>query len=343
MNKGAHDLILIKFGDWNDSLTGVGKEGRGESVWLSIAYAEAMREMAALMGCLSRADAQADYTRRRDAIAGAINAHAWDGQWYRRCYDDDARPIGSRENRFARIFMEPQCWALIAGIASPERASQLIDSCDRLLLTDLGYMLLSPPYTELDPSIGRISSMEPGIAENGTIYTHLNIWMILGLLRLGKADKAYDIFKRITPCSLSGPTDPKRNSSFLYANCYYGPQHKYRPFQQQFTWITGSYAWLNTVLINEWIGAKPDYAGLRVEPCLPTAWSEASIVRTWRGATYDIRVRNPHHLEKGRVELVVEGLLCPGNLLPDFADGKTHEVIATMLPLADSPMSSKSR
>ncbi len=340
-NKGAHGLVLIKFGDWNDSLTGVGKEGRGESVWLSIAYAEAMREMAALMGFLSRVDAQADYTRRREVIAAAVNDHAWDGQWYRRCYDDDGRPIGSHANRFARIFMEPQCWALIAGIASPERASQLIDSCDRLLLTELGYMLLSPPYTEFDPSIGRISSMEPGIAENGTIYTHLNIWMILGLLRLGKADKAYDVFKRITPCSLSGPTDPKRNSSFLYANCYYGPQHKSRPFQQQFTWVTGSYAWLNTVLINEWIGAKPDYAGLRVEPCLPTVWSEASIVRTWRGATYHIQVHNPHQIESGRVELVVDGKALPGNLLPAFADGKTHEVVATMLPRVGSQISSQ--
>ena len=331
-NKGANCLVLIKFGDWNDSLTGVGKNGRGESVWLSIAYAEAMREMAMLMGYLSRADAQADYIRRRDDIVAAINTHAWDGQWYRRCYDDDARPIGSHENRFARIFMEPQCWALIAGIADPERASQLIDSCDRLLLTELGYMLLAPPYTELDPNIGRISSMEPGIAENGTVYTHLNIWMILGLLRLGKADKAYDIFKRITPGSLSGPMDPKRNASFLYSNCYYGPQHKNRPFQQEFTWITGSYAWLNTVLINEWIGAKPEYGGLRIRPCLPSSWPEVSIARNWRGATYRIQIRNPHGLESGRVELVVNGKFLPGDLLPAFADGKTHEVVATMLP-----------
>ncbi|HEY1787984.1 MAG TPA: hypothetical protein VGJ73_07510 [Verrucomicrobiae bacterium] len=342
-NKGEHGLCLIKFGDWNDSLTGVGKEGRGESVWLSIAYAEAMREMAGLMEHLSRPEARNDYSRRRDAMVAAINTHAWDGQWYRRCYDDEAHPIGSHENRFARIFMEPQCWALIAGIADPERAAQLIDACDRLLLTEVGYMLLSPPYTELDPAIGRISSMEPGIAENGTIYTHLNIWMILGLLRLGKADKAYDVFKRITPCSLSGPEDPKRNASFLYANCYYGPQHKSSPFQQQYTWITGSYAWLNTVLINEWIGAKPEYNGLRIQPCLPTSWPEASITRTWRGATYHIRVRNPHALESGRVELLVDGKHFAGDLLPAFADGKTHEVTATMLPRVEPEVSSKGK
>jgi cellobiose phosphorylase/cellobionic acid phosphorylase len=335
-NKGAHGLILIKFGDWNDSLTGVGKEGRGESVWLSIAYAEAMREMASLMAFLSRPAAQADYSRRRDAITNSINTHAWDGKWYRRCYDDDARPIGSHENRFARIFMEPQCWALIAGVADSERASQLIDSCDDLLLTELGYMLLSPPYTEFDSGIGRISSMEPGIAENGTIYTHLNIWMILGLLRIGKADKAYDIFKRITPCFPSEPTDPKRHASFLYANCYFGPHHKSHPFQQQFTWITGSYAWLNTVLINEWIGAKPEYAGLRLRPCLPTTWPEVSICRSWRGTTYDIKISNPHRVESGRVELVVDGKPHPGDLLPAFGDGRVHEVIVTMLPAAKS-------
>jgi cellobiose phosphorylase len=331
-NKGAHGLILIKFGDWNDSLTGVGKEGRGESVWLSIAYAEAMREMAGLMGWMGRDKAQADYVRRRDATAAAIETHAWDGQWYRRCYDDEGRPIGSHQNRFARIFMEPQCWALIAGVASPERVSQLLDSCDRLLLTEVGYRLLAPPYTELDPAIGRISSMEPGIAENGTVYTHLNIWMILGLLRSGKADKAYDIFKRITPASLSGPEDPKCYASFLYANCFFGPQHKNRPFRQEFTWITGSYAWLNTVLVNEWIGAKPEYHGLRVQPCLPSVWPEVRISRRWRGATYNILIRNPHHIETGRVELVVDNNAFSGALLPVFADGKTHEIIATMLP-----------
>jgi cellobiose phosphorylase len=163
--------------------------------------------------------------------------------------------------------------------------------------------------------------------------------MILGLLRLGKANKAYDIFKRITPSCLSGPDDPKRNASFLYANCYYGPQHKNRPFEQQYTWITGSYAWLNTVLVDEWIGAKPDYAGLVIKPCLPAAWPEASITRTWRGAVYHIRIRNPHGLESGRVELIVDGKPFPGNILPAFADGKTHEIIATMLPQGEAPLS----
>jgi cellobiose phosphorylase len=329
-NKGAHGHILIKFGDWNDSLTNVGKEGRGESVWLSMACAEALREMADLMSFLGRQEDVVLYLLRRESLLSAINGPSWNGEWYVRCYDDNGRAVGSHENRFAKIFMEPQCWALIAGVADTTQREKILASCDRLLLTDLGYTLLAPPFTERDPSIGRISAMEPGIAENGTIYTHLNIWMILGLLRSGLGDRAYDLFQRITPSYVSGDNDPKQNASFMYANCYFGPDHKNRPFQQEFTWITGSYAWLNTVLANEMLGAKPGYRGLTLAPCLPTHWEECSIRRTWRNATYHITLRNPHKLQTGQIEATMDGQPIRDGLLPEMGDGRVHEVVATL-------------
>jgi cellobiose phosphorylase len=319
-NKGAHGLPLIKFGDWNDSLTNIGREGRGESVWLAIAYAEAMREMAGLMHYLGRDAEASDCLARRQAVADAVNTHAWDGTHYLRCFDDEGRPVGSAQNRFAKIFMEPQCWALIAGIAPPERAARLIESCDQFLGTPLGYRLLAPAFTELDPAIGRISSMEPGIAENGTVYTHLNIWMILGLLRQGLADKACELFRKITPGYLAGPDDPKRLASFTYANCFFGPDHKNRPFQQEFTWVTGSFAWLNTVLINEMIGVQPDYNCLLLNPRIPSLWKECSIQRSWRNALYRIRIRRIDGTE------LQDGALTAGSRLPLPTPGAEHSV-----------------
>ena len=227
-NKGAHGLVLIKFGDWNDSLTGVGKEGRGESVWLSIAYAEACVKWRPSCGSWPGPKAEADYARRRGGIVAAINEHAWDGQWYLRCFDDDGRAIGSQQNRFGRIFMEPQSWALDCRHRQPGAGVPTVGVVRPAALDGAGLHAAAPPFTELDPNIGRISSMEPGICENGTVYTHVNIWMILGLLRLGMADKACELFHRITPASLSGPEDPKQHHSFQYANCYFGPQHKNR-------------------------------------------------------------------------------------------------------------------
>jgi cellobiose phosphorylase len=326
-NKGSHDLILIKFGDWNDSLTGVGKEGRGESVWLSLAYAEAMREMAELSGFLAEREKEKDYLERRERIMEAINKNAWDGKWYTRCFDDSGRPIGSNSNEYAKIFMEPQCWALISGTANSERARDLLDSCDKILGTDLGYLLLAPPFTKIDDNIGRISSMEPGIAENGTVYSHLNIWMILGLLRYGMADKAYALFRKITPGYIEDEKSPKNNCPpFMYSNCYFGPDHKNNKFQMEFTWITGSVAWFNNVLLKEMLGAKANYRGLEIDPCIPSEWDSCEVQRYFRGSCYHITIKNQEHVQKGRIELKVDGVKFDGNLIPAFADGKDHKV-----------------
>lgn len=330
-NKGSHDLILIKFGDWNDSLTGVGKEGRGESVWLSLAYAEAMAEMAMLSNFLGEREKEKEYLLRRERILAAINKNAWDGKWYTRCFDDSGRAIGSSINEFAKIFMEPQCWALISGAADSERAKTLIESCDEILGTKMGYLLLAPPFTKINHNIGRISSMEPGIAENGTVYSHLNIWMILGLLRYGMADKAYELFKKITPGYIEDKNSPKNNCPpFMYSNCYFGPDHKNNKFQMEFTWITGSVAWFNNVLLKEMLGAKSNYKGLEIDPCIPSEWEICEVERSFRGSDYHIRISNPDHVEKGKIEVTVDGKKLDGNLIPAFADGKEHKVIVVI-------------
>lgn len=330
-NKGSHGLVLIKYGDWNDSLTAIGKEGRGESVWLSIAYAEAMRQMAELSEFSGDVSAKNDYLQRYENIKEAINSNAWDGKWYLRCYDDNGRPIGSDENKYAKIFMEPQCWSLISGIADEQRAETLIKSCNEMLDTQVGYLLLAPTFKEIDDNIGRISSLEPGICENGTVYSHLNIWMILGLLKYGKADKAYELFKKITPGYIEGENSVKQNCpANMYANCYFGPDHRNKKFQMEFTWITGSVAWFNTTLLNHMIGARAEFNGLTITPCIPSEWEEYSVERFYRGCVYKINVKNPDHVQSGKVVLTVDGKKLDGNFIPEFNDNKTHIVDAVI-------------
>jgi cellobiose phosphorylase len=333
-NKGSHGLILIKFGDWNDSLTAVGREGRGESVWLSEAYAEAMRQMVELAAFLKNHLDEANYRARYDSIKTAINQHAWDGEWFVRCFDDCGEPVGSKKNTQGQIFIEAQAWALIAGIADESRREQLIRSCDTKLLTGMGYALLSPSFHRPDDRIGRISCIEPGTCENGTIYSHTNIWMILGLLKCGQSDKAYELLRRILPGYYSGaPDDPKREClPYVPANCYFGPDHRNNPFQMEFTWVTGSVAWFNHVLLQYVIGARAEFEGLRIDPQLPSGWKECRLERNFRGAVYQITLRNPHGLQSGRIEVHLDGRLTTGNLLPPPESGKQYSVIATLHP-----------
>ncbi|MBE6663862.1 MAG: hypothetical protein E7602_05105 [Ruminococcaceae bacterium] len=326
-NKGEHNLLLIKFGDWNDSLTGVGKEGRGESVWLSIAYSQALLEMAELAKFLGMPEKEANYLARREAIKTAINDNAWDGEWYRRCYTDNGSPLGSKENKYAKMFMEPQCWSLISGVASEERANTIISAMNEHMATPVGYLLLTPSYKEFDPTIGRISSMEPGICENGTIYSHTNIWMILGLLKYGKADLAYELFKKIAPGYMFGDNTEIKNKClpYMFSNCYFGPEHRNSAFQMEYSWITGSVAWYTNTMESYLVGAKATYEGLMIDPHLP--FDKATITREFRGATYEISISNPDGKFKAdALDITVDGKAIDGIILPDFKDGKTHKV-----------------
>ena len=326
-NKGEHNLLLIKFGDWNDSLTGVGKEGRGESVWLSIAYAQALLEMAELAKFLGNTEKEQNYLARREDIKTAINNNAWDGEWYRRCYTDNGSPLGSKENKYAKMFMEPQCWSLISGVASEERANTIISAMNEHMATPVGYLLLTPSYKEFDPTIGRISSMEPGICENGTIYSHTNIWMILGLLKYGKADLAYELFKKIAPGYMFGDNAEIKNKClpYMFSNCYFGPEHRNSAFQMEYSWITGSVAWYTNTMESYLVGAKATYEGLMVDPHLP--FDKATITREFRQATYEISISNPDGKFKAdSLDITVDGNKINGNIIPDFKDGKTHKV-----------------
>lgn len=330
-NKGEHGICLIKFGDWNDSLTAVGKEGKGESVWLSEAYAEALQQMAQLAEFMKEDGKAQDYSTRYRKIKEALNAHAWDGQWYKRCFDDKGQPIGSKENAQGKIFIEAQSWALIAGVADDERSKQLIQACDELLLTDLGYMLLSPTFKYRDDSIGRISCLEPGICENGTIYFHTNAWMIMGLLKKRMPDRAYELFKRIMPGYIETENSPKENCPpYMTANCYYGPEHRSRKFQMEFTWITGSLGWYHNVIMEEMLGIKADYDGLQIDPVIPADWESYEVTREFRNAGYHIVIKNPDKIPFGKVEVTVDGKPISGNKLPLFTDEKVHEIIAVI-------------
>jgi cellobiose phosphorylase len=297
-NKGNHGLCLIKFGDWNDSLTAIGKEGRGESVWLSMAYAEACRLLEELHLFLGNPEKAADYHGRYGDIRDAINRQAWDGAWYLRCFDDDGRPVGSDSNEEGKIFLNAQSWAMISGIATEERTHSLIQASDKLLGTRVGYMLLAPTFTRPDPHIGRISCLEPGVCENGTVYSHANAWMVLGLLRSGRADEAYACFRKITPGYMEGEADPKhRTPPYVYANGHFGPDHRNNAFQVEFTWITGSVAWHYNNILTEMIGFRPGYDGFTLDPVIPSSWDNFAAKRQFRGKQFQLHFSRQQNRE----------------------------------------------
>ena len=75
---------------------------------------------------------------------------------------------------------------------------------------------------------------------------------------------------------------------------------------------------------------KRSYEGLRIEPCFPSEWEKAEVTRRFRNADYHICIENPKHLENGKAQIVIDGKLLVGNVLPNLQDGRMHEVHVTL-------------
>src|SRR4029078_6582177 len=183
---GAHGLPLIGVGDWNDGMNRVGPEGRGESTWLGFFLYSILNEVAPI--CDARAD-HARASRYRDTarqIGGRLE-QAWDGEWYRRGYYDDGRPLGSAQNDECAIDSISQSWAMLSGAVPIRRAERALDAV-RARLVDRNsrlMMLLTPPFDKSDQDPGYIKGYPPGIRENGGQYTHAAVWVLMAIAKQG--------------------------------------------------------------------------------------------------------------------------------------------------------------
>src|SRR5690349_8388593 len=111
---GEHGLPLMGSCDWNDGMNLVGKEGRGESVWLGFFFYDVLVRFAELA---QRRDdsAFAEYCQKQARqLQENVELHGWDGQWYRRAYFDGGEPLGSHSDRECQIDSLPQSWSVIS-------------------------------------------------------------------------------------------------------------------------------------------------------------------------------------------------------------------------------------
>jgi len=119
---------------------------------------------------------------------------------------------------------------------------------------------------------------------------------------------------------------------YAVTNMYLGPENLERSGEALMSWITGTAGWLFRSITEFMFGVQADYDGLALRPCLSSKWKEVSIRREFRGAVYLIEIKNPCGLETGTLDIVVDGKILSGNVLPVFGDGLEHCVTATLTP-----------
>ncbi len=329
---GPHGLPLIGRADWNDCLnlncfsdepgesfqTTENREGGvAESVFIAGLFVLAARELAAITG-------EGRWLEAAAAMSDTVLAHGWDGEWFVRAYDHFGSAVGSATCEDGQIFIEPQGMCVMAGIGLEDgRAARALDSVADHLATEHGIVLLRPAYQRYHPELGEITSYPPGYKENGSVFCHTNPWVIVASTVVGDAERALDYHLRINPSAREAISDVHRSEPYVYAQTIAGREAPTFG-EAKNSWLTGTAAW-SYVAVTQWIlGIRPDHDGLRVDPCLPAAWSGFTARRRFRDATYEITVRGT-----GRVSrLVVDGREVEGNVVPVAAPGSTVVVEA---------------
>jgi cyclic beta-1,2-glucan synthetase len=328
---GIHGLPLMGDGDWNDGMNRVGKGGRGESIWLGWFLHATLKRFAPLVAQMT--DDPAPYLEQAEQLSRALEVHAWDGDWYLRAYYDDGSRLGSHENNECRIDSIAQSWAVLSGGADPARATQAMESVDKLLVkrADQMILLLTPPFDKTERDPGYIKGYLPGVRENGGQYTHAAIWAAWAFAALGQGERAGDLFRLMNPIS---HTDTPEKALHYKAEPYVIAADIYSQFPHTgmggWTWYTGSSGWMYRLGIEAILGFTRLGNTLKIDPCIPGNWPGFQLTYRFGRTPYLIHVENPDGVNRGVKQIMLDGVSLLGKRIPLTDDGLQHEVRVLM-------------
>ena len=347
-NLGPHGLPLIGRADWNDCLnlncfsTTPGESfqttenqsgGVAESVFIAAMFVHIGAEYAELAERRGMPDVAAAARAAIEQVRAATLTHGWDGEWFLRAYDFYGNKIGTDEKPEGKIWIEPQGFAVMAGIGTevpadggPSVAERALDSVNTMLGTDHGLVLQYPAYQSYQIELGEVSTYPPGYKENGGIFCHNNPWVIIGETVVGNGARAFDYYKRIAPAYREDLSEVHKLEPYVYAQMIAGKEAS-RHGEAKNSWLTGTAAWNFVAVSQHLLGVRAGYDGLIVDPCIGPQVPEFTVRRRARGATYVITVHNGGG--KG-ARLVVDGVPIEGNAIPYAPAGSTVLVEVTV-------------
>jgi cellobiose phosphorylase len=330
---GPNDLPLIGRADWNDCLnlncfsdtpgqsfqTTTNKDGKvAESVFIAGLFVLAATEMVAIAGHKQDKVEALKMKMAASQMEDTVWKVGWDGEWFRRAYDDFGHVLGSKENKEGQIFIEPQGMCIWAGLGVKDgRAQKALDSVAKFLATPHGIVLQQPAFSQYYLHLGEISSYPPGYKENAGIFCHTNPWVMIAETKIGRGDQAYDYYTRINPSRREEISDLHKCEPYVYPQMIAGkdaPTHG----EAKNSWLSGTAA-MNYVAITQAIlGIQPQYDGLEIKPVIPSDWSGFEVVRYFRGVRYEVSI-----IRRGmgnEVAILVDGKPVLGTIIPLPAD-----------------------
>lgn len=310
---GPHGMPAGLYADWNDCLR-LGKNG--ESSFVAFQYYYAMT----ILRKFSEYKKDEEYIKfldeKQKQLGELIQKLCWNEDRFIRGFTENGEIIGKRSDKEANIWLNPQSWAVISGLADSEQADKALNVVHERLNTEYGAVLMDPPY-HFDAFDGALAVIyNAGVKENSGIFSQSQGWIILAEALSGHGERAFSYFKENAPAAQNDRAEIRKLEPYCYgqftegkASPHFGRSHVH--------WLTGTASTVMVGCVEGILGMRPDFGGLKIAPSIPKDWESFEINKDFRGKHLHIMVKNPGHVESGCKSLTVNGQKMEGNYIPE--------------------------
>ena len=132
---------------------------------------------------------------------------------------------------------------------------------------------------------------------------------------LGHGDTAYEYYRAYMPAAYNDRATEREIEPYVHCQTVYAPCNR-NAGKARVPWLTGAAAWSLHAAIQWILGIRPEWDGLRIDPCIPSSWPGFKMQRVFRGNRLQIEVSNPQSKSKGITSISIDGDTIAGNLAP---------------------------
>ncbi len=309
---GPHGMPAGLHADWNDCLR-LGADG--ESVFVALQYYYALTILRRFAEYKKEDAHMRALAEKQTAFGNLVRSLCWNEDRYIRGFRETGEMIGRRTDPEANLWLNPQSWSVISGLASADEAEKSMNCVWEQLNTEYGAILMDPPYHSHAFAGALAAIFNQGAKENAGIFSQSQGWLILAEALLGHGSRAFTYFMENAPAAQNSRAEIRRMEPYCYGQFTEG-RHSPHFGRSHVHWLTGTASTMMVGCVEGILGMRPDIGGLHICPSVPAEWESFEIERDFRGAHLHITVKNPDRRESGVTELRLNGRKMDGDYIP---------------------------
>ncbi|HEL1945678.1 TPA: N,N'-diacetylchitobiose phosphorylase [Streptococcus suis] len=323
---GPHGLPAGLHADWNDCLR-LGANGESSFVALQFYYAlSIIKEFAVEKNDTAYLK---QIEQLQEEYYSKIQHLCWDRDRFIRGFTENGEKIGTPEANEANLWLNPQSWSVISGLATPDQAKLAMNQVFNRLNTQFGAILMDPPYHKeaFDGALAVIYNQ--GTKENAGIFSQSQGWLILAEALLGNGNRAFNYYLENSPAAQNTIAEIRKLEPYCFGQFTEGKDSPHFG-RSHVHWLTGTASTMMVASVEGILGIRPTLDGIRLSPAIPKEWPEVQITKQFRGKTLYITISNPNHKETGCSSLILNGVEIDGNYIDQSLLKEENSILLTL-------------